>query len=176
MTTPAVPYTAGGPGAARNVRNGPASLFTLVVILCLAVLAVLAASTAQATLLMSQRLAVANQEFYLAEEAGQTLLAGLDGALGEVRDGAGAQRDAAQAVEMALPEICENARQAVDGKADIAATFEGGRVNVEITCHNGRTLKASIAILDDATYRIDRWKTTAVENEEQPTGTLWTGA
>jgi hypothetical protein len=30
--------------------------------------------------------------------------------------------------------------------------------------------------MDDATYRIDKWEMTAVENEEQPTGNLWTGA
>lgn len=156
----------------ESVRIGPASLFTLVIIVCLAVLAVLAASTANATLVMSQRMGTANQEFYLDDAAGQVLLAEIDQALAGARDG----DEAARAVGAALPGICSRAEESAGGKASVDASFEGRRVNAEITCHNGRVLKITVALLDDATYRIDRWKMTAVQNEEQPTGSLWTGA
>lgn len=162
--------------SSTRVRIGPISLFTLVIVVCLSVLAVLAASTANATYAMSERMGIATQDYYLDDAAGQVLVAGIDGALEDVR-ATGGDRDAAvRAVESALPDICEKARERAGGDADVTASCEEGRVNAEITCHNGRMLKVTVAVLDDATYRIDRWKMTAVENEEQPTGNLWTGA
>ena len=160
----------------RNVRIGPASLFTLVIIVCLSVLAVLGASTAHAAWAMSQRMGTATSEFYQNETAGQELVARMDDVLGGVRAAGGSATDAANAVQAALPGICNQARQAAGGEVEVTASFDGRRVNGEITCHNGRVLKVTVTVLDDSTYRIDRWKMTAVQNEEQPTGSLWTGA
>ena len=53
----------------ENVRIGPVSVFTLIIIICLAVLAVLTISTANASLVLSQRQAVAAHELYLDETA-----------------------------------------------------------------------------------------------------------
>ena len=61
---------AGAVAEGRNVRIGPASLFTLVIIVCLSVLAVLGASTAHAAWAMSQRMGTATSEFYQ-NEAGR---------------------------------------------------------------------------------------------------------
>ena len=52
----------------------------------------------------------------------------------------------------------------------------GQQVRAEFSCANGRTLKIVVTVLPDGTYRIDKWKMTAVVNEEQPMGNLYTGA
>jgi hypothetical protein len=160
----------------RNVRIGPVSLFALVALVCLSVLAVLAASTANATFVMSQRMADSTHAFYDDERAGQTLVAGVDGALGDARAAASGDEAALRAVEAALPGLCAAAEAEAGEGANVAASLDGRRLSAEITCHNGRMLKIEVTIMDDATYRIDEWEMTAVENEEQPTGNLWTGA
>lgn len=160
----------------RNVRIGPVSLFALVALVCLAVLAVLAASTANATYVMSQRLADSTTAFYEDERAGQVLVSGVDSVLGDARSGSADGDAAARAVEAALPGICSAAEAEAGEGADVTASFDGRRLSAEITCHNGRMLKIDVMVMDDATYRIDKWEMTAVENEEQPTGNLWTGA
>lgn len=160
----------------RNVRIGPVSLFALVALVCLAVLAVLAASTANATYVMSQRMADSMHAFYDDERAGQVLVAGVDDVLGSARAQAAGGDEAARAAEAALPRICAAAREEAGEGADVTASLDGRRLSAAVTCHNGRVLKIELAIMDDATYRIDNWEMTAVENEEQPTGSLWTGA
>lgn len=160
----------------RDVRIGPASLFTLVVIVCMAVLVVLAASTAHATLVMSMRMAASTHDFYVDERVGQVLLSNIDSTLGDARAASKSADAAASELESALPEICASATSEAKDEADVTASLEGRRLNAEITCNNGRVLKIGVTILDDATYRIDKWEMTAVENEEQPTGNLWTGA
>lgn len=163
------------PKGAR-VRIGPASLFTLVIIVCLSVLAVLAASTANATYAMSARMGTATQEYYLDDAAGQVIVAGIDETLAGVRANGGDAAAAMRALDSDLSGICERARAYAGGNVDVTASMEDGQVNAEIDCHNGRVLKVTVTVLDDATYRIDCWKMTAVQNEEQPTGNLWTGA
>lgn len=162
--------------AGENVRIGPLTLFVLIVVLCMAVLAVLAVSTAGASQTMTARIATATEEQYLNESAAQVLVAGVDGVLGDIRSSRGSAEQAARALETALPGVVDRARQATQQKVDIEAFVEGKRFNATFTCKNGRKLRLEATILEDVTYHIDRWKMVAVENEEQPTGTLWTGA
>ena len=139
----------------ENVRIGPVSVFTLIIIICLAVLAVLTISTANASLVLSQRQAVAAQELYLDETAAQTFLAEIDDRLAPLREGGNA--DAMSQVE-------------------VVTNVSGQQIRAEFSCANGRTLKIVVTVLPDGTYRIDKWKMTAVVNEEQPMGNLYTGA
>lgn len=64
-----------------SVRIGPISLFTLIIILCLAVLSVLSLTTARAELSVTERQAATTTETYQLETAAQTFVAEVDGAL-----------------------------------------------------------------------------------------------
>lgn len=164
------------PPAARedHVRIGPISVFALIIIVCMAVLAVLTISTAHASLVLSERQALATQELYLDETAAQTFLAEMDARLEQTR-GQGAAA-ALRAVESDLDEVRASAEEATGGQVSASADVSGQQVSAEFSCENGRTLKIAVTVLGDGTYRIDKWKMTAVENEEQPMGNLYTGA
>lgn len=153
-------------GGGSNVRIGPITVFALVIILCMAVLAVLSLSTSNATLTMSQRQATAMTELYLDETAAQEFLADLDARLASGGTGA---------VEGSLDAMCDQVEASSGGQVHATAAMEGERLDAEFTCENGRTLKVSLTIRDDLGFRIDKWKMTAVVNEEEPAGNLWTG-
>ena len=196
----------------EHVRIGPISLFALVVIICLAVLAVLSFTTANASLVMSQRQATATGEMYLAECAAQEFLAGVDdvlaGVRGErattevgsaelvrdergnavydenghqvVREGASRQANTAPvgrveymtALSDELIALRDAARDAAGGVVEVSASTVGDKVTAEFACENGRTLDIVVAIRSNGTYRVDRWKVSAVQNEEEPAGQL----
>ena len=160
-----------------NVRIGPISVITLIIVICMAVLAVLAISTSCATLAITERSAAATAELYSNERVGQEFVACVDEALSTVRaSGAAGGVAGASAVDAALDVICEQARDAGDEGTVVEASMEGSTVNAEITGDKMRKLSIAITILDDATYRIDRWKAAAVQNEVPTAGTLWSGA
>lgn len=147
----------------ERVRIGPISVFTLIAVICLAVLAVLAFSTANAAYTMSQRQATSVSGLYLNETAAQEFVAGIDDALaGEGGDG----------VERALPALCQAAQKAADGRVTASASMEGNVVSAQFVNDNGRVLTIEVTIRDNDTYRIDKWKVTAVQNEEEPQGNL----
>ena len=158
----------------ENVRIGPISVFTLIIIICMAVLAVLTISTANASLVLSQRQAVAAQELYLDETAAQAFLAEVDDRLTPLR--AGGSANAMSVLEADLVPMRNAAQDAVDGQVEVLTNVSGQQLNAEFSCANGRTLKIVVTVLPDGTYRIDKWKMTAVVNEEQPMGNLYTGA
>ncbi|MBE6471157.1 MAG: S4A5 electrogenic sodium bicarbonate cotransporter 4 [Coriobacteriaceae bacterium] len=163
-------------GRADNVRIGPISLFTLIIVLCMAVLAVLAFSTAHASLVMAERQATATTELYLDEVAAQEFVAGIDAELSAVRASKGSGTAGVKAVSDALVKLRDAAQDAVAGQVEVAAGISDSTVTARFECQNGRTLYVAITILSDATYRIDTWKMSAVQNEAQPEGSLWTGA
>lgn len=199
--------------SSERVRIGSISVFALVVIICLAVLAVLAFSTANASLLMSQRQAVATSELYLDERAAQEFVAGIDDILAGIRgetltsgegdielardergnvmydeygnmvvnekesdqgqaSRSGKGNEAVSAVSDMLLDLREEAKLAGDGKVAVTAQVNGNKVNAEFSCENGRMLSIVVTIRNNATYRIDKWKMSAVQNEEQPEGQL----
>lgn len=158
-----------------DVRIGPISLFTLIIVICLAVLAVLAFSTANATYTMTQRQAEATTELYLDEAAAQEFMAGVADELATVRDGGGTGEEALTAVRTALPKLTSQVRKSFDDQVQVKTRMVDNDLSAEFTCQNGRTLKIVVTIRDNATFRIDKWKMTAVQNEEEPAGNLWTG-
>jgi hypothetical protein len=174
--------------SAEHVRIGPLSIFALVVIICLSVLAVLVASTAHATYAMSQRQASSVAEQYDAELAAQEFAAEVADVLAWERDvlddfsesaasasgpgGTAVSEQALAMLESALPSLVEHAEQVSGEQASVKARLEGDTVAADFTCPGGRVLSVRMAVLPDATLRIDEWKLFAVQGEEQPEGNL----
>ena len=182
-----------------RVRIGAVSVFALVIILCMAVLAVLTISTAHSSLALSQRQAAAVQEHYRNETAAQTFLAELESLSAGARTQAAATENAAtspatsantpaeasgSSADAASPAVsnadliaARNAAQAAtDGAVEIYASAVGNTVYASFAGPDGRTLDIALTARGDGTYRIDQWSMTAVVNEEQPLGTLYKGA
>ena len=161
---------------ANNVRIGPVSIITLIAVICMAVLAVLSVSTAHATMVISERQANATVELYRNECAAQEFVAGLDDLLAGKRAAGSDGAAAAGGIGTALDALCEQASAAADGQVEAQAEMDGQVVNATFTGAKMRQLDIAITILDDATYRIDKWKAAAVQHEAQSVGTLWSGA
>lgn len=159
----------------RDVRIGPISLFTLIIVLCMAVLAVLAFSTGNASLVMAQRQADATTQLYLDETAAQEFVAQVDATLAETRAAGGNGAVGADSVRASLAQMTAAAEEAAKGQVEATASMEGRQIAAEFNCQNGRLLQVTLSIRDDATCRIDKWKMTAVQNEPEPEGRLWTG-
>ena len=137
-----------------SVRIGPISLFTLVIILCLAVMAVLSATTAQATYSAAEKQALFTNDTYQNEQAAQSAVAVIDAALEDVRASGGG-------LDEALP-------------AD--AQRDGSRVLMTFASSSGRTLDVELTITANATYEISQWKATTQWTNDGPGATLWSGA
>lgn len=175
MTSPSNTPMLTPAGREENVRIGPVSVFALTIIICLAVLAVLTLSTANASFVMTQRLATATSEMYLDETAAQTFLAELDNTLA-AKAPSSSTSATMNAIEDNLVAMRDKAAAATDKQVDIVASVINQQVNAEFSCKNGRVLKVAVTIMPDGSYRIDKWKVSAVVNEEQPMGNLFTGA
>lgn len=161
-----------------EVRIGPISMFALITIICLAVLAALTFSTANASLVMTQRQATAVEELYLDETAAQEFVADVSDELARIRETYGSQvasSTAASAVEDSLIEFCGNVHDNSNGQVTATASMVNNTLYAQFTCENGRELTISATVRNGATLRIDKWKMTAVQNEEEPAGNLWTG-
>ena len=159
----------------ERVRIGPITVLTLVTVICLSVLAVLAISTAHATEVLTQRQADATAQLYQCEIAAQTFVAEVDERLAPVRNGNGGKKAGAQAVDKAIDDICAAAAEAGNGAVEVEAEVVDNAIEATLTCENGRSIIIQLALDDDAGYQIEKWKMTAVQNEEQPMGDLWTG-
>lgn len=144
-----------------SVRIGPISLFALVIILCLAVMAVLSVTTAQATYAAAERQASFTADTYANERAGQEFAASIDAALAPVRAAGGGLAEALAAVRAALP-------------AD--AELDESTVKAEFTADSGRALAVVLQIHADATYSVASWKATTLWTENGAGETLWSGA
>ena len=146
---------------------GPLALFTLVTVLCLAVLAVLAVSTANATLTLSQRRASATTQLYLDETAAQTFTAVLDEQLSMGAASADAVAAATTAAQDTLPADAPKKLQITTDQPD-DATFDAS-----FDCGNGRQLDIRLRKEQDGTLSVQKWRFTAVVNEEPAMGTLF---
>ena len=147
-----------------SVRIGPISLFTLVIILCLAVMAVLSATTAQATYTAAEKQALFTDDTYANESAAQSAVAAIDAALASVRDAGGGLDAALAAVDKALPTDAACAQR------------DGASVLLTFTTPSGRTLDVELIIKANATYEISQWKATTQWTNDGPSTMLWPGA
>lgn len=129
-----------------SVRIGPISLFTLIIILCLAVLAVLSITTARAELSITERQAATTTETYQLEVQGQEFVAAVDGALASGGE---------TALEAVLAEygIAVTAAPAGDAAAaapaGAGAGAEGGEAIEDETSSGGTVPAAGTTISDD---------------------------
>lgn len=151
-------------GSNSTVRIGPISLFTLVIILCLAVMAVLSATTAQATYTAAEKQALFTDDTYANESAAQSAVAAIDAALASVRDAGGGLDAALAAVDKALPTDTASAQR------------DGASVFLTFTTPSGRTLDVELTIKANATYEISQWKATTQWTNDGPSTMLWPGA
>lgn len=149
--------------AKGTVRIGPVSLLSLTIIVCLAVMAVLAAATAQATYAAADKQTRFVDDTYANERAAQDLVSEIDAALAPIRAAEGNQAEALAAVESALAARNE-------------ASLNGDQVDALFVADSGRTLDVAIDINDDATYTIARWSATTQWNDTDPDDVLWSGS
>ena len=165
-----------------SVRIGPVSVFALVVILGLAVLAVLSAATAQASHTEAQAQADFTRSSYVNDAAAAQALADIDAALADAvlaQEAAAADADgrgdasaydidaAMSAVSAVLPQ-----GQVADGCA--AESFvDGTAVRMTFSTEDGRTLDVELAVRDDLTYSLERWVVTTAWNQEPEETKLW---
>ncbi len=164
------------PHRGDNVRIGPISVITLIIVISMAVLAVLSASTSHASQTIAQRQADGNRLMYLNECAGQEFVASIDDVLAPVKRAGGSAADGASAVRVSLDRICSNARAAGNGQVDCVANVDGTTVTAEFVCENTRKLNVAITIRNGGAYRIEQWKMTSAQVQADSAGTLWVGA
>lgn len=168
-----------------SVRIGPVSILTLVVALCLAVLAVLSVATANANRARAERQALFTADDYANEIAAQTLTADLSDLVAE-RRGTGetvSQGDVDRLIEAACAAAADEgtADSTPTGAAvlDAGATGDGAGPVATVTASfetpRKRRLDITLEITASQEVRITSWKTSTTWTEDT-TDTLWTGA
>lgn len=125
-----------------SVRMGPATLISLVVILCLAVLAVLALNTARASNAEAQRQQQFATSSYSNEFAAQRYLSEVDLALSEAKKAKAGKSATVAAVQKASPD---------------AANIDEDTVRIAFATQSGRRLTVELKINDDYTYTVTQW-------------------
>ena len=188
-----------------SVRIGPISLFTLIIILCLAVLAVLSITTARAELSITERQAATTTETYQLEVQGQEFVAAVDGALasgGEtaleavlaeygIAVTAAPAGDAAAAGAVPAGEAIEDETPSGgtvpaagttisddDGGAGaitVSGTFDGELISATFAMDSGRTLAVVLRVSNNDTYTIEQWKMTTQWTDDGAGENLWLG-
>ena len=151
-----------------EVRMGPLALFTLMAVICLAVLAVLALSTSNATMALAQRRADATDQLYLDEAAAQTFVATLDEQLATGADDQTAL-DRATDASLAIP-----AARDLQGDLQLQVSTDaiGDTYSASFDCGNGRQLEIALIKDGDGDLRVQRWRMTTVVNDEPMMGNL----
>lgn len=146
---------------ASSVRIGPISIFSLIIILCLAVLSVLTIATAQASFALADKQARFNSDTYVNEVAAQEFLADLDAKLASSRASGATHAQTLEAVKKALPE---------------GASIEGDTVEVQFVTDSGRMLTVTLEITSANRYRISQWSATTQWEAQSSESGVWTGS
>ncbi len=141
------------------VRIGPVSILVVIIVLCLAVMAVLAFTTSEAEKSITMRQEESTTALYANEAEAQKFLAGLDAALADARR-SGASVNTAL-VALGLPDD---------------ARYEDGVLTVAFVQDNGRRLDIKLRIATTASYEIMEWRATTEWNEEDPDMVFWSSS
>ena len=159
-----------------SVRIGPISVFVLVIILCLAVLAVLSITTAHASQSLTTRQLVFTADQYANESAGQEFMGLIDKELVKVRQGS---ESADQARANLTAQASEMAQQAATHTKDFSITgsssMTGNVVAATFTTASGHLLSIRVEVYDNGTYQITQWKQITQWNEAGNPIKLWSG-
>ena len=157
-----------------SVRIGPISLFTLIIILCLAVLAVLSLTTARAEVSLTRRPAPTTPQTYALETAGQEFVAAVDAALAEGGSSAldevlstyGVTEAAADAEATAdASEAAPAAGETIEDESVSGATADEGGSLMVIECPAGDPVTVTGSFdgsLITATFSLESGRTLAV--------------
>lgn len=134
------------------VRMGALNLLTLIIALCLAVLAVLSLSTADASARLSARQANQLTQVYAVEQAGQEFLAALDT---ELAIAAGQGKDKYQ-----MARAAESMRFDPTGGQNIAVYIQSSAntVDATFTTPENQSLTVRLALTDNGQFSILEWK------------------
>lgn len=191
--------------ARGSVRMGPISLFTLIIALCLAVMAVLSVSTAKASYSSTERQANATASVYNLESNAQQFMANVDDVLAEVRAVGGGHDAGVTALKQANDQLLNglsddvkisavigqntattsatSSENETDIDASAGATAEEAAadsgytadITATFTSEGGPCLAVQLAINDDATYQILLWKTSMQWRSDSGNDVLWSG-
>ena len=170
-----------------SVRIGPVSVFALVVILGLAVLAVLSAATAHASYTEAQAQANFTRSAYVNDAAAAQALADIDAALADAASAREATTldaewgDAAATSSTSAPDLnaAMAAISAVLPQGQVAdgctaeSSVDGASVHMTFSTEDGRTLDVELTVRDDLTYSLERWAVTTAWNQEPEETKLW---
>lgn len=179
--------------AAGSVRMGPISIFTLVIVLCLAVLAVLSVTTARADAALAARQASFTQDDYANERVAQTFAAEAADVLATLTPST-APEDAVSALAAAAPELAARTEASAPAGTTVTATTVTGAdatagtgatagtdptdadaaLVLTVAAPSGRTLTATFAVDSGATLTITSWQPATTWTEDT-TDTLWMG-
>lgn len=173
--------------AAGSVRMGPISIFTLVIVLCLAVLAVLSVTTARADAALAARQASFTQDDYANERAAQTFAAEAADVLATLTPST-APEDAVSALAAAAPELAARTEASAPAGTTVTATTATGAdatagtdptvadaaLVLTVAAPSGRTLTATFAVDSGATLTVTSWQPATTWTEDT-TDTLWMG-
>ena len=154
-----------------NMRNGLISLLTVVVVISLATATMLTISTSHAMSALSDRQARMTTEGYAAERSAQMFVASVDTELSAARKAKESASKATKRLEKRINDILVNA--CAEG---VTATFlfDGNALDVTFNTSSGRSLEVNLVVTDEVSYRIEKWKLTAAQVEENTGDVLWT--
>lgn len=157
------------------IKIGMLPVLTLVVALCLFMLAVLVLSTTNAASAIAERQALATQEAYAVESAAQRFVGEVDAALAQASSsGVTGAAAGARALSGSLGDIASSVANASESMT-VTARVQDSQVDATFESASGRRLDIALEVTDDLGYRIDSWKLTTVQADEGPGETLWSG-
>lgn len=172
--------------ARRGLRSGPISILVMVMVICLAVLAVLSMATAQAAVTYAERQAAITRATYDNEAAANTLVSQIDAILERGRGARSVER--ARLVEalthfVATSDVVSaydltalgSDAAGVVPEADVATPGDVAVVNGTFTQEAGRELQVTLVIGEDLSLEVSRWKATTVWDEDAQAEQLWQG-
>lgn len=185
-----------------SVRIGPVSVFSLVIILGLAVLAVLSAATSHASNAEAQTQASFTASAYANDAAAAESLAAIDSTLAREAAEQSGEGDAADDSGAARPDgvVGDSISSRSDGAAGVfdvdsameavsevlpqgdlaegitaVSSIEGNAVQMVFSAQDGRTLTVSLEVCDNLTYEVTQWRVTTEWNQEPEENKLWSG-
>lgn len=165
---------------AGSVRIGPISILALIFTLCLAVLAVLSVTTANATYASAERQAIYNDDTHANEKEAQQLCMDVDEVLAGVRSANGGQVAAMRALKdsgIAHAHRVDSARATDKGTESTykehSIEIKDNSVFATFTQESRRSLSIELKINPDATFTVAKWQTSTLWLDEADKDTLW---
>ena len=159
----------------KAVRMGPISLFVLIVVVCVAVLAALSFTTAQAQYTVAKRQASMETSYYANDAVGERLLFEANEQLPAIWATGASPSSAAGTLCSRLNATISEAAQARGVSLGLLES-DGNTIKATISAPDGRTLNIVLELKRGANVEVKQWKITTERNEEITDGKLFTGS